>query len=323
MIIGAGFASGREVLEYFNFKSNTSFSGILISAFLFMLISYVIMKKANEDGISDFYTYVKSISGRASKVVYGFMLTYMFCGLFIMFAASGELIYDISLFSRLDGILLMAIVCFAVLSFDIKGIVAVNFFLVPFMICGIVYVAVVSSIFSVTDVFALSFELSGSMAVSALCYAAYNTITAGSVLVPLSADANARTIRRAAIAGGFVIGLLIMLVWFAQSINFDIVYSSDLPMLELAAFCSKTCKRIYALVLFSAITTTAISLGFGLISEISTKTGLNKILTSAVLCFLAIPFALYGFSNAVKNIYALFGYIGFAWIIWIMIDRLR
>ena len=32
LIIGAGFASGREVMEYFNLRSNTSLCGVLTAA---------------------------------------------------------------------------------------------------------------------------------------------------------------------------------------------------------------------------------------------------------------------------------------------------
>ena len=115
----------------------------------------------------------------------------------------------------------MALVCFFVLSFDMRGIVAVNVSLVPLMVLGIVYVAVCTIIFRDAAAFSTYEFASGEILLSAVCYAAYNTVTAGAVLVPLSNGSDKRTLGRASIIGGFIIGLLILLVWLAQGLNFD------------------------------------------------------------------------------------------------------
>ena len=119
LVIGAGFASGREILEYFNFRSNTNISGVLIAAFLFMIIAYLILAKSSEEGISDFDSYITSVAGRTAPLVRGFMLVYMFCGLFVMFSGSGALTDSLSLLPDFYGSVLMALICFAILSFDL------------------------------------------------------------------------------------------------------------------------------------------------------------------------------------------------------------
>lgn len=48
LIIGAGFASGREICEYFNFCSNTDYTGVCIASILFIFVCYAIIKKVNE-----------------------------------------------------------------------------------------------------------------------------------------------------------------------------------------------------------------------------------------------------------------------------------
>lgn len=325
LIIGAGFASGREVFEYFNIYSKTSISGILISAVLFAAISCIILIKASESGISDFKAYVSSVAGKAAPAVLIFMLLYMFCGLFVMFSGSGALIYDMTPFSSFDGAVLMALICFIVLSFDVKGIVVLNTILVPFMIFGILYVSTCVMFFKDITVFSPSYTLTFPMALSAVCYSAYNTVSAGAVLVPLSDGLSRRTVFLSTVISGVLIGGLILVVWLVQNMHTDIVSKSELPMLTLSALCSKTCKRVYSGVLFCAICTTAVSNGFGIMSYFSDKikTVGQRVLFSAVICLAALPFSLYGFSNAVRNIYSVFGYIGFIWILWIIFDRFK
>lgn len=326
-IIGAGFASGREIMEYFNIPSGTNISGIIIASFLFALTAYLIMSKASREEIKTFDEYIDSVAGRAAKPVKYFMLIYMFCGLFTMFAGSGALLYSLGPMSRLFGAVVAAAVCFFVISFDLKGVEVLNTILVPIMIGGIIYVAVCGTIFGDTPAFGESFQIGarGGVILSAVCYGAYNTVTAGAVLVPLSDGESHKSIGRRALAAGFVTGILIFLVWTAQRLNFDILWKSELPMLELAAMCGKTCKRVYTAVLFMAICTTAVSYGYGILSHFGgiIKSKFDRVTVAAVVCLAALPPAMYGFSNIVANLYSVFGYVGMAWILWIIIDALR
>lgn len=324
LIIGAGFASGREVLEYFCFPSNGSSVGVLIASFLFVITAYAILSKASESGISSFDEYIEKIAGRLAPAVKVFMLVHMFCGLVVMFSGSGAFADATTGFSFLDGAFFMAFVCFVVLSFDVKGIVALNVFLVPMMICGILFVALYSIIFGNTDVFSPMRD-GGKTVLAAVCYCSYNTITAGAVLVPLSDGIDKRTVRRSAIVGGFVIGILIMIVKYVMDANLSVIWDSELPMLELAALCGKLYKKIYSCVLFMAISTTAAANGFGIMSHFSDRihTVPQRVLTAAVLCLAAIPFSLYGFSKLVANLFAFFGYLGMIWILWILFDRYK
>lgn len=325
LIIGAGFASGREVLEYFNFRSNTSICGVVLAALLFASICYIILTRASEESISNYDTYIDSVAGYLSPAVRWFMLIYMFCGLFVMFSGSGALVYSLTPLPKLAGVLLMALICFCVLTFDLKGIVAINTLLVPLMIGGIIYVSFCVAIFGDTLTFSAEQYINSGALLSAICYTAYNTVTAGAVLVPLSKGADKKTICTASVLSGFVIGALIMLVWSVQRMNFEAVWDSELPMLELAALCGKTCKRVYTAVMFMAICTTAISYGFGLMAHFSDriKTPRQRMSFAAVICLCAIPPALYGFSNLVAQLYSVFGYIGMVWMLWIIIDRYR
>lgn len=325
LLIGAGFASGREILEYFNFKSNTNFFGIIISAFLFCFISYVIISKASENKIYNFYDYIDSVAGRASSAVKYFMLFYMFCGMIVMFAGSGALIYSLSSLPEIFGSVFMAVICFVVMSFDLKGIISLNVILVPLMICGILYISFCIAVFGNTSVF-YSFEsIKKGVMLSAVCYCSYNTVTAGSVLVPLASQMKKNEIKLSSVISGFIIGLLIFVLWSVQGMNLDIIWNSELPVMELSALCGKVCKRVYTAVLFMSVCTTAVSYGFGLMTHFSgkIKSTKDKIFFSAIICLMALPPAMYGFSALVSNIYSFFGYIGMIWMVWIIIDKYK
>ena len=43
LVIGAGFASGREIFEYFNLRSRGSILPVILAFLMFFMISYIIL----------------------------------------------------------------------------------------------------------------------------------------------------------------------------------------------------------------------------------------------------------------------------------------
>ena len=322
LVIGAGFASGREIMQYFNFPSNTEHSGIVLATFLLIAVCYIILRRSYMWGLNTCGDYLESVAGKFARPVKLFMLFYLFCGFFTMLSGSGALLSQSFMLPSIFGVLLMLIICFIVLSFDLKGIVALNMLLVPCMIFGILYICITSALFENAAVFSLK-GLTQTTAVSAICYVSYNTVSAATVLVPLQKDITYKGIRIASALGGFVLGLLILIIWASQAIHFDALWNSEIPMLKLAAMTGRMQKYIYTAVLFMAICTTAVSQGFGFLEHFRLKTFKSRIKGAAIFCLLALPFSLIGFSSLVAHLYSFFGITGFIWMIWIFIDFFR
>ncbi len=314
LVIGAGFASGREIYEYFCIPSQTDFLGIIIATIGFGIICYITMCLAKKTKSKDFNSLINNVTGRIAPAVRLFMLCFMFCGFFIMLSACGALAQETMNISPRYGIFFLAAVCFAVFSFDVKGIVMLNVVLVPLMILGMFWICI-TTILGTTPTFATLESIKTNPIVSSLCYISYNTVTAGAVLVPLSASATKKQITASSALSGTVLGLLIFIAWLCMNLFFDRLFLSEMPLLELAATNGNLTEGIYTAVLFMALCTTAVSHGFGILSKISFSRPHYRIVTSGILCLIAIPFAELGFANLVSNLYAIFGYLGIPWVI--------
>ena len=312
LVIGAGFASGREIFEYFNIPSQSDFTGIVIATISFGAICYIIMQLAQKHQCSDFDSMLKILSGRFAPLIRFFMFAYMFCGFFIMMSACGVLAEETFGVSRQFGIWLLAFVCFCVFSFDIKGLVTFNVVLVPIMVAGMIYICL-SSLLQPLPAFALLDKIKTNPLISALCYVSYNTITAGAVLVPLSITVNKKQLVSASAISAGVLGLLIFIVWLTMNIFFDHLLLSEMPLLELAADNGIFTTYVYTIVLFMALCTTAVSQGFGILSNFKFSKVSKRIFAAATLCLLAVPFAGFGFSTLVSRLYSAFGYAGLVW----------
>lgn len=322
LVIGAGFASGKEIFAFFCLPSQTDFTGIVLATISFGAVCFIIMHLSQKCGAKTFDRMIENLCGGFASVIKFFMLTFMFSGFFIMLSACGVLAKETFSLSPQWGICFLAIVCFAVFSFDVRGLVAINTVLVPIMLAGMTYVCLSAGL-AALPVFSAFESIKTNPLISALCYVSYNTITAGAVLVPLSNTATRKQIVGASTVSSFVLGITIFIAWLCMNHFFKGLADSDMPLLELAARDGEFSKKCYTAVLFMALCTTAVSHGFGILSKFNFKSTAHRITASAILCLSAIPLASLGFSTLVSNLYSAFGYAGILWTGFIIIKYLK
>jgi len=322
LVIGAGFASGREILEYFCIPSRTDFTGIILAGASFGAVCYIIMDLSKKSKSANFDKLIDILSGKLAPFIKIFMMAFMFCGFFVMMSASGVLSEETLGMPPQFGIWTLAAVCFLVFSFDVRGIVAFNTVLVPLMLSGMVYICLSAGL-AALPVFSVFETAKNSPHISALCYVSYNTITAGAVLVPLSQNASRKQIISSSVVSSAVLSMVIFLAWLCMSRFFDGLFRSEMPLLEMASRDGDAVKKMYTAVLFMALCTTAVSHGFGILSKFTFRKPIHRIAASAVLCLSAIPFANLGFSQLVSVLYSAFGYVGFLWTALLIYKYLR
>jgi uncharacterized membrane protein YkvI len=312
LVIGAGFASGREIFEYFNIPSQTDLSGIVIAGICFSALAYIVMSISKKNGINTFDDFITFVTPNYSKFIKLFLKVFMFCGYFVMLSASGTLLSDTFDLPFGAGVFILSVICFFVFAFDVSGILFINTIMVPIMSIGMIALCIASSVcgaFEFTDFNSLK----TNNLISALCYVSYNTITAGAVLVPVAHKATHRQICHASLISGGVLGVIIFFVWIVLNLNFSAMLNIEMPLLELAAFHGYIYKILYTTILFMALCTTAVSHGFGILSAFHFKSKSDFLLAVAIFCLAAMPFAKLGFSNLISNLYSIFGFVGLLW----------
>lgn len=330
LIIGAGFASGREICEYFNFSSNTDYTGVCVACILFIFICYIILKKSMQYELYTIRDYIGSIFPN-SKFLRRFFLCLIFCdllcGMIVMLSSCGEIINTEFELPKIIGTLLLAAACFVVFIFDIKGIAVINIILVPIITAVIVFISlgsIFSGLFESAFLMGFSPDTHRNVFLCAVCYVSYNTLTAASVLSPLTKDINSRkVILISSAAAGIIIGLLIFLVWFALGIHFPSVWYESFPLRKLADGISNNLTHIYTACLIMSIFTTAVSEGYGIISYFKVNTKLKRMILSAIMLAALIPFAMIHFSALVKYLYFYLGMLGTLWMVVILADYFK
>jgi len=321
-IIGAGFASGQEIIQFFGVFGYRGIFGIILATILFSIIGTVVLLKVYKDRLKGYEELIIPIFGeKLGRVIEIIITLFLFLGFCIMLAGSGAIFHQQFGFSYNIGIYIMAALALITFVFSVKGISIVNTLLVPLLLVGIITIGIIvilkeGFIFSNFD--GIRIAATGNWITSAILYVSYNSISAIVIMTSLfSIISNERDAIKGGILGGLGLGLLALFIMIPTLILYTDIYTLEIPMLKIAEHIGTKGRFIYSFILWCAMFTTAIASGFGCIRRISKLTKLNHNLVALVFSFITMPFAKLGFSNLVITLYPFFGYMGLFMLLYI------
>ena len=115
----------------------------------------------------------------------------------------------------------------------------------------------------------------------------------------------------------FILAISIYLLLINVDVNFN---SLEMPAVYVISTLMPQFKTIYGIVILLSIFTTAISDGIAFLENVcKNKTYFPQI--AAIMCITSVIISNFGFSNLVKNLFTLFGYLGLIQIIKICVKR--
>lgn len=302
-IIGAGFASGQEILLYFVTFGKFGILGIILTAALSVFFVYAVLdltQKYNYKTYDDFLTIFKSAALR--RCIKFVTLLFSFAVYGAMLSAAGEIIFELFNVPYALSTLLCA-VC-AVIMFSVAGerIFTLN------GILGTVLVVLI--VFSVLYMLSYrEFHVFSTNAVKAVSdgfiYSGYNLVSLTPVLVILAKRTKKhRETISVSLCVGISVAVIMGLMFYLLSIYEGKINLGELPMLTLAKRQSNSFALFYAFVLFCAVLTTLISSGGGLIDILAKK---NKPFCTVSITAFAYFFSSFGFSNLINTAYRFCG----------------
>ena len=304
-VVGAGFATGQEIITYFLSKGSISILGVLLAAVLFGFASFSVLSRVREDSIDSFDGYLQKIMpGPLGVFTGGLTFLFLFSGFCVMISAGATILADHYGFSKFWAGSILCIVCFFIFLKKIGLIVKINGILAPIMICGI-FLSCLAIIYGREEA-AAAFAAFGSGGIgtflknnfifSALLYVSYNLLSAVVILIPLQIYGKDRKtiIRTSCISSGILLVLLGSL-WMVLKIYYGKVPLGEIPMLDVLGRMGAGIKNVYSLVLLMAIFTTAVGNGYGFTEWLCGKTRVARSIAAAILCAGAMVFNFFKF----------------------------
>ena len=317
-IVGAGFASGQEILQFFTRYGWPAAFSIALAAFLFIWLGTKLMLLARDTGAGSHEELNRYLLGpRFGRVFSLFQLAVLLGTSTVMIAGAGSLFQEQLGFHYQTGLLLTLFLGYGVLRKGMSGIVRVNTIVVPFMLLYVVLVFLGTQRLSTAGnwlVLPNEYPLLKT-ALAPLLYAAFNLATAQAVLVPLGAAfPDRKVLARGGVLGGLLVGLMLLAGHIALAARMPEIRQYEIPMAQLISQFGPLVQLIYTLVIFGEIFTTFVAGVFGLTLQLQQHLRLREPLLLLVLLAVCYAGAQFGFSSLLSLLYPLFGALSLGWI---------
>lgn len=313
-VMGAGFASGQEIQQFFARFGQWGLMGVLVSALLFSLLGWVMLDLQQRWRISTYTAFFQRLLGyQIGKIADALVSALLFVGMLAMLSGSGAVFQEYFGLSRWIGIFSTTLIIALALWFKGEGVLWINSVLIPLKFAFCLGIAVLAIIWaSVGDGEGLVVEdslLIRNWVSSAVLYVSFNLTLAMVVFASLGKEVQRPGARLGAIGGGLALGGFAMVIGMAL-IRFSDVSGFEIPMVAIAGKLGDWPAFLYVSVLWLAMLTAAIGNGFSLVSRIVDTRRLNYSKATNFLLLAAFSLAGVKFSQIVKVGYPIFGYLG-------------
>lgn len=327
VIVGAGFASGQEILQFFTSFGWWGVVGTAIATVLFAFLGMNLTTLGSRLHATSHKEVVYQICGKYLGAAVDFVITFFLFGVsVVMFAGAGSIFENQFGIPAMYGSLAMLIVTILTLMFNVQKIIAMISAITPFLMVLVVIIAGYS-IFT-TDLTAGQMNQlakqqnsgASNWILGALLYVSYNLAAGASMLTVMGGlEKDEKIAKRGGVYGGIGLGLLILLINVAIFTKIKQVGGADMPMLTLATNISPILGVLMSIALLGMIYNTAVGMLYAFTVRIVPAE--SKHFKWGVWAIGVGGFALsfVGFITLVSTVYPAMGYLGFVLMIAIVI----
>lgn len=315
-VVGAGFASGQEVLQFFAYFGPVAFVGLFLSTLLFMFFGWQILLIGNELQADSHLAVIRYFTGKKLGTFIDIVITFfLFGALTLMAAGAGAIFEEQFNLSPLLGSIAIILITFVTVALGIGSVIKSISYVVPLLLTAVlvVSISVISSqgVAGLTQVKPIVANAAvGNWFLAAVLYVSYNLVLAVAVLAPLGKEAgNKQSINKGALLGGLGLGIGATVIVVALLLTRDRAATFDVPMIFLAGLISPLIRTLYSGVLFAEVYTTAVGALYGFSARLA-STGSRRVWYAAGASVGAFALSRIGFVNLIRFLLPAVGYVG-------------
>lgn len=320
-VVGAGFATGQEIMGFFTFYGPWGFAGVLIAGIVFMVVGPLVLRKAiayNAYSMGELMAFRFGKKGETLMKIINLLLE--FSVLIVMLAGLRTLLQQMGV-PNFVAVVVLTVGLFAI-SFHKNIALCMNNILTPIVILGITITC--SLLLKENNAWVgwngAEVKTAYPWWVSALLYAGFNLLLAMPALClagkTLQREENVAIVGSA--LGGLCIGSMALLshsLIFAYGAS---MASMQMPVVELMVTKMPWLGRLYQGIIFFAMASSAVICTCCIVDLFPhSKKGKNRLCT-ALVCVLAGLLSFLDFSRLIAVLYPLFGGVGILAVLFIL-----
>ncbi|MFC3040815.1 hypothetical protein ACFOGI_11205 [Virgibacillus xinjiangensis] len=331
VIVGAGFASGQEVLQYFTSFGIMGIAGAILATALFAYAGMALVWIGSRSQTNSHKEVIYKISGKPLGMVIDYILIFTLFGVgVVMIAGAGSNLNQQFDLPVVAGTLLITVLVLLAGMLNVERVVNIIGGITPFLIIFVLIISIYSfltaegSLAELDSIAKAQPTTLPNWFISAINYVSFNiAVGASMALVMGGAEPNRKTAAMGGLAGGLGIGILIILSNLAIFSKVGQISGTDMPMLAIVDSISPVLGTIMSLVIFAMIFNTALSMFYSFaarFSEVETK-NFKYFYTGTMIAGFIVSFL--GFTELVAYFYPLIGYLGLTLIAVLAITPIR
>lgn len=321
-VIGAGFASGQEILRFFTLFGIRGIWGLLFCTVLFAFLGILLLFLGQRLGAASHREIIRFACGKKAGPVMDLLLTFFLFGtLSVMLAGAGAIFTERLQLPATAGAAITLGLSVTTVMFGLSGIVRANVIVVPVML--LLGLAVSINDINLTKVLVnlnnfspVTRPAAPNWFLSAGLYLSFNLALSVPVLASLGKEIRSgRTLVLGGLLGGTLLGAMALTMNFALLAAYPASAGYQVPMLMIAQKSSPWLLNEYIFILWAEIFTTIIGNLFGLGARLAEMTGHSYRKTVIPVMIGALILSQIGFSQLVTHLYPLFGYIAIIFVL--------
>ena len=324
--VGAGFASGKEIFNFFTIFNLYSFVSIFVFSLLlfFLIFKCINIKKNNNlNSYSDFLLYLEKKYKYFNSKFFLFIINiFLASSFYIMIIALAALFnYQFNI-EKYIVVFISIFICFNIFyNKNIDFIYIINMILMPILILFMLLLCYFN--INIDNIFSVSLTTNNYSILYAitigLIYFSYNSLLLIPIVFDLKINYNKSNISfKISFIYSLIIFILIFFINLLLLCFYSSIYNIELPILYICNNSLKIFLYFYFFIVLSAIFTTMISSGYTFVNNFKEKNYTLKLLIFLLFSFI---FCFFSFSDLINFFYPIFGIIGFIQIFLILFNR--
>lgn len=331
VVVGAGFASGQEVMQFFTSFGMVGMLGVAISSALFIFLAMALSALGQHHQSTSHREVIHAICGKVLGTFVDAMITFfMFAITVVMLAGAGALLEQLAGIPRLWGSAAVTVLTVAIVCLDIRKVIGFIGSITPLLIALVIVVAAVALVGRDANLDTLEAAAAtqprgaANWLVAALLYVSYNIMAGAPFLVIMGGQARDRnTARWGGLIGGIILGVLMLLIAGGMLAQVEKLGGVAMPILLMASQISSFLGIVMGVAIFGMILNTAVGVLYSFSARIL-EPGTARFRSGTIIAgFLAFLGSQAGFIQLVGTVYPFFGYLGFILILCTIVGWIR
>jgi len=319
VVIGAGFASGAELMQYYVAFGTGGIWGMILAAVIYSIMGLAVMQLGSYYEATDHSQVIDRITHPILAKLLDLIIIITLLGLGIaMIAGAGAAFQQQFGWEPWIGSIIVAVLVILTGLADTERVTQIIGSVTPLLLIMFLIIAVMAVIqtpLSVSEGLDLASQEPTTLpnwVIGALNQASLNSTLAFSMVVVMGgSERNAKAAGQGGVLGGIIIAVLQFLAFGGMVAGIEYIPGNSMPMLELANVIHPWVGNVMTVAIFLMVFNTAVGVIYPFVQRVMKgrdQKYFNPVLIVTVIGCFILSFA--GFDTLVNYLYPFLGYIG-------------